>query len=105
MAFDFTEKEKGDWKGIPWKIIGLKNKAYLCIYEIGDQPLNTEGIRLNHFGFHVSDFDTLLAKLQSNNIKINYEGIVQNEKSRSIYIEDPNGFEIELSEAFGGGLE
>jgi hypothetical protein len=31
-------------------------------------------------------------------------GVVQWEKSRSVYILDPNGYEIELSEIDGGGL-
>jgi hypothetical protein len=30
--------------------------------------------------------------------------VVAWQKSRSIYIKDPNGYEIELSEVWGGGL-
>jgi lactoylglutathione lyase len=34
-----------------------------------------------------------------------YGGSVQWPKSRSVYISDPNGYEIELAEIWGGGLD
>lgn len=33
-----------------------------------------------------------------------YGGYVDWEKSRSVYITDPSGYEIEISELWGGGL-
>ena len=45
----------------------------------------------------VSGIDTI-------NIKIFYGGPLNWEKSTSIYIQDPNGYEIELSKVFGGGI-
>ncbi|PIW35462.1 MAG: VOC family protein, partial [Nitrosopumilales archaeon CG15_BIG_FIL_POST_REV_8_21_14_020_33_23] len=57
-----------------------------------------------HFGFHVENFDEIMKICTSLGVKIYYDGPVQFEKSRSIYISDPNGYDIELSEVFGGGL-
>ncbi len=37
-------------------------------------------------------------------IEIFYGGPLKWESSTSIYIKDPNGYEIEPSEVFGGGL-
>jgi hypothetical protein len=37
-------------------------------------------------------------------IEIFYGGPIEWEKSASIYISDPNGYEIELSKVFGGGI-
>ena len=31
-------------------------------------------------------------------------GVYEWEYSRSVYITDPNGYEVELTEVFGGGL-
>jgi len=57
-----------------------------------------------HFGFHVKNFDEIIMTCKSLGVTINYGSPVQFENSRSIYISDPNGFDIELSEIFGGGL-
>jgi catechol 2,3-dioxygenase-like lactoylglutathione lyase family enzyme len=57
-----------------------------------------------HFGFHVENFDEIMKTCESLGVTIHYDGPVKFEKSRSIYISDPNGYDIELSEVFGGGL-
>ncbi|MCB9094488.1 MAG: VOC family protein [Halobacteriovoraceae bacterium] len=100
--FGFEEKEKGtSMSGNPYKIIGIPNKVYLCLYESEfDDP---EIEKLNHLGFNIEDFDSALEKLKKAKVKINVENY-QFDHSRSIYIEDPNGIEIELSEKFGGDL-
>ena len=102
--FGFEVKEKGHWNGTPWNIIGLKDKVYLCVYEIGNKERVTYGIRLNHFGLHVENFDSLESKLRAKGVQINYGGVVNQGNSRSLYIEDPSGFEIELAEFVGGNL-
>ncbi len=81
-------------------IIGDEN-VKLCIYE-GDSAGDRNGI--SHFGFHVTDFDEVLETCKRLNVPVKYNGILEWEKSRSVYIEDPNGYEIELSEVEGGGL-
>ncbi len=52
----------------------------------------------------MADFDGILEKLRERKIAINYGVVVQQGRSRSIYINDPNGYEIELVEKLGGDL-
>jgi len=81
------------------KIIGNET-VKLCLYE---QPelVFTKGI--NHVGFHIDNFDDVVEKCMSLNITMPY-GVIEWESSRSVYIIDPNGYELELSEVQGGGL-
>lgn len=57
-----------------------------------------------HFGFNIENFDEIMEKCKTLGIEVLYDGPVQFERSQSIYIKDPNGYEIELSEVSGGGL-
>lgn len=82
------------------KIIG-NEYIKLCLYE--NPEMKPEGA-IAHFGFHVENFDEIIKTCESLGVKIYYDGPIQFEKSRSIYISDPNGYDIELSEVFGGGL-
>ena len=82
------------------KIIGNDN-IKLCLYE--DPEMKPEGA-IAHFGFHVENFDEIMGICKSLGVKVYYNGPVQFEKSRSIYISDPSGYDIELSEVLGGGL-
>ena len=84
-------------------IIGLKNKIYLCLYEGLSKDLESE--RIGHLGFYIQDFEQAHKDLKKNNIEILYGGLVDYPNGRSIYIQDPNGFEWELSEVLGGGLD
>lgn len=88
--------------GNPYKIIGLPGSLFLCLYE------NDNGVpkgKLNHIGINVGgSFEDVERKLREEGININYGGIVEYSHSRSLYISDPDGNEIELSEVFGGGL-
>lgn len=80
------------------KIIG-NDAIKLCLYE--DPNLGrTYGI--NHFGFHVKNFDQVLDACDSMGVDVRYD--IDWEHSRSIYIIDPNGYSVELSEVQGGGL-
>ncbi|HSB84206.1 MAG TPA: VOC family protein [Nitrosarchaeum sp.] len=91
------KKEQPDDKS---KIIG-NNNIKLCLYE--DPDMKPEGA-IAHFGFHVENFDEIMEICKSLDVKIYYDGPVQFEKSRSVYISDPSGYDIELSEVQGGGL-
>jgi lactoylglutathione lyase len=103
--FGFAHKEDGIGKdGEPFAIIGLADRVYLCIYEYGDLSLPDDNLFIHHFGFHVDDFELALAELRERGIELNYGGIVQQGQSRSMYIYDPNGYEIELAEKLGGDL-
>ncbi len=100
--FGFEVKEKGvSSKGNPFVIIGISNKLVLCLSESKDN-LNCDSF--NHFGINVQDFDETLKEVQSRKIPLLYGGVNSYDNSRSIYIADPNGIQIELSENFAGGL-
>jgi catechol 2,3-dioxygenase-like lactoylglutathione lyase family enzyme len=92
-----VKKEQPEQKS---KIIG-NDSIKLCLYE--DPEMKPEG-GIAHFGFHIQNFDDIMEKCKSLGVTIYYDGPVQFEKSRSIYISDPNGYDIELSEVTGGGL-
>lgn len=84
------------------KIIG-NDKVKLCLYESPD----FKGYKKNgfyHFGLHIENFADVIQKCTEMNVQVLYGGPVQWEKSKSVYIKDPNGYEIELTEVFGGGL-
>ena len=82
------------------KIIGNDN-IKLCLYE--NSQMKPEGA-IAHFGFHVENFDEIMEICKSLGVTVYYNGPIQFEKSRSIYISDPSGYDIELSEVLGGGL-
>ena len=83
-------------------IIGNKT-VKLCLYEEPVHYTKNRGA-INHFGLNVENFDEILKVCKSMNVTVRYGGIRQWEKSRSLYIEDPNGYEIELTEKAGGDL-
>ncbi len=72
----------------------------LCLYE-NPELVFLKGI--NHFGFHIGNFDQVVEKCEAMNVPMPY-GVIEWESSRSVYIMDPNGYEVELSEVQGGGL-
>ena len=83
-------------------IIG-NEKVKLCLYENKNmQKYVKKGFA--HFGLHISNFDDVLKKCEEMDIKIYYGGPLEWENSTSVYIQDPNGYEIELTRTFGGGL-
>ncbi|PZO20379.1 MAG: VOC family protein [Leptolyngbya foveolarum] len=81
------------------RIIG-NDAVKLCLYEDSEKahPGGT-----GHFGFHVQNFSDIVERCESMGVPMPY-GVVDWEKSRSVYIVDPSGYEIELSEIQGGGL-
>jgi len=85
----------------PSKIIG-NDYIKLCLYEDPQMSPNSGGIA--HFGFHVANFENIMEKCKELNVEVLYDGPVEFEKSRSVYIKDPSGYDIELSEISGGGL-
>ena len=83
-------------------IIG-NDKVKLCLYETdGFRKYQKKGY--HHFGLHVENFDDIISKCTEMGIKIFYGGPLNWEKSTSIYIQDPDGYEIELSKVFGRGI-
>ncbi len=80
-------------------IIG-NNEIKLCLME-NPEIDNFHCGGFYHFGFHVRDFDDVKKLLQQSNVHFTES---EWEHSRSIYIKDPDGYTIELSEKKGGGL-
>lgn len=83
-------------------IIGNKNMK-LCLYERKDSQQKKNAI-LNHFGINVENFDRKKICL-SLGVKILYGGLTEWENSKSLYILDPDGYEIETTEKLGGDVE
>ncbi|GBD90172.1 glutathione transferase FosA [bacterium BMS3Abin04] len=83
-------------------IIG-NDAVKLCLYEIpGFTKYEKKGY--HHFGLHIENFDAVLEKCEEMGLKIYYGGPLEWAHSTSIYIQDPNGYEIELTKVFGGGI-
>ena len=95
--FGFEVKE--DQPGYNSKIIG-NSAIKLCLYE--DRALEI-GAGINHYGFCIENFDEIVAQCEALGVSMPY-GVVDWGQSRSVYIIDPSGYEIELSEVKGAGL-
>ena len=78
------------------RIIGT-HEAKLALYESPEMTKpGTDGFA--HVGFHIANFDEIEATCAELCVKVLYGGIISWPKSRSIYVADPNGYDIELSE-------
>lgn len=87
----------------PYSIIGISGKILICAYQIStNSEFKISGI--GHIGIHIHNFDNSISYLNDQKLPLLYGGIITYENSRSMYIADPSGYEIELSEKFGGGL-
>jgi catechol 2,3-dioxygenase-like lactoylglutathione lyase family enzyme len=100
FGFEIKQEDNPNKTDVPSKIIG-NNSIKLCLYEV--PTVSPEG-GIVHFGFHISNFDEVITKCRELKVQILYGGEVNWEKSKSVYIVDPSGYEIELSEISGGGL-
>lgn len=100
FGFEVKQEENPNKIDAPSKIIG-NNSIKLCMYEVPD--MSPEG-GIAHFGFNISNFNEIIKKCEELGVKILYGGTVDWEKSKSVYIVDPSGYEIELGEVSGGGL-
>jgi len=100
FGFEAKKEDNPNKSDVPSLIIG-NNSIKLCLYEVPD--MSPEG-GIAHFGFHISNFNEVLNKCKLLGIQVLYGGTVDWEKSKSIYIKDPSGYELELSQISGGGL-
>jgi lactoylglutathione lyase len=105
-VFGVTIKERGVGKGkIRWAILGIHERFYFCMYELVNSEFEPDTLHINHIGLYVSDLDETIRRLHGLGLKLEYgDKPVVWERSRSAYIRDPNGYAIELTERFGGGL-
>ena len=100
FGFEIKQEENPNKLEVPSKIIG-NDTIKLCLYEV--PQMSPEG-GITHFGFNIANFEEIIEKCKELDVEILYGGPIQFEKSRSIYIKDPNGYEIDLGEVAGGGL-
>jgi lactoylglutathione lyase len=85
------------------RIIG-NERAKLAVYENRNFVHDRDNSAFAHVSFHIENFDDVIGRCRELGIPVKYGGAVQWPHSRSIYIDDPNGYEVELSESWGGGL-
>lgn len=108
-TFGLEMKEDGRSRERPFAIVGRPGVAYLALHENAEAgPAAHPAI--NHWGFVVGDLDPVLDRLEAAGVKIRFtdtypRGVIEYPRSRSVYVEDPDGHEIELTEVFGGGLD
>lgn len=100
FGFEIKQEENSNKLDAPSKIIG-NDTIKLCLYEIPE--MSPEG-GIAHFGFNVTNFNEIIQKCKELGVEVLYGGPVEWEKSKSVYIKDPSGYEIELGEISGGGL-
>ena len=100
FGFEIKQEENANKLDAPSKIIG-NNSIKLCLYEVPD--MSPEG-GIAHFGFNIANFNQVIEKCKELGVEVLYGGIVDWERSKSVYIVDPSGYEIELGEISGGGL-
>lgn len=101
-VFGFRKVEQGiGTRGQPWAIVALDD-SMIVMGEYKDlKPANTESVesqhRIYHFGIRVSDQKAWEEKLKTFQLRLNYGGVVEYPFSKSYYISDPSGHEIEVS--------
>jgi len=100
FGFEIKQDENPNKTGVPSKIIG-NDSIKLCLYEVPE--MSPEG-GIAHFGFNIANFADIIGKCEELDIQILYGGEIDWEKSKSVYIVDPSGYELELSQVSGGGL-
>jgi len=104
-VFGFAMKEDHRDEGDDaWAIVGSVGTAYICMYLHADKERFPGALQIMHFGLVIDDFDTILERLTAHGVDIG-QGYIQWPRSRSVYIRDPSGHEIDLTERAGGGLQ
>ncbi len=83
-------------------IIGTQ-EAKLALYE-NKHLGNVSDQGYSYVSFHIENFAAAIGFCKENNIPILYERVVAWPKSQSLYIKDPTGYEVELTDTWGGGL-
>jgi lactoylglutathione lyase len=102
--FGFEIHQVGVRMARRWAIVGTRG-SFLALHE--DKAKATQaaaGIRITHFGLVTGDFLGTRAQLADAGVRLEPDEVIEYEGSRSFYFFDPNGYKIEISEVWGGGL-
>jgi catechol 2,3-dioxygenase-like lactoylglutathione lyase family enzyme len=112
-VFGFEVKEDHrELKKYPWVTLGIPNVAYLILYET-DEAKESRDMRIVHFGFALQPgekIDDVVARILAAGVETlkNEDGgpmIARYPQSSSIYLRDPDGYALDVSIKFGGGLD
>jgi lactoylglutathione lyase len=107
FGFELVEKGRSA-QGKKWGIVA-SNDSMICMTEYNNKmpadKIENESVhQIYHFGIRVTDLDRWRATVEKNNLQLYYGGEVEYPHSRSWYIHDPSGHEIEVSFADGERL-
>lgn len=101
--FGFEVQERGMYRGRPWSII-KSGEAMLCLYEHPDFTFvdsaelhERKEHALSHFSLRIEDPEAFAALLEREQVPVSYGGAVDWPHSTSWYVNDPTGWEIEVS--------
>ena len=101
-VFGFELVEEDVQQGVRWGVI-RSGEAMLCIYEHPERKpqnrwtLADEGRHgVAHFALRIADADEWVSIARREGLRFHYGGEVTWPHSRSWYIEDPTGYEIEV---------
>lgn len=112
-VFGFEVKEDHrELTRYPWVALGIANVAYLVLYETDEARKSTDR-RIVHFGFALTPgqrIDDVLARVMKNGIETKKDEkgnplVAHYARSSSIYLSDPDGYELDVSIRFGGGMD
>jgi catechol-2,3-dioxygenase len=99
-VFGFESVEEGDWGGRPWRIL-KSGEAMLCIYETPDRDHPSIEVHdhhaIKHFAFRIKDRERWAQTIEREGLRLYYGGAIDYPHSRSWYVHDPNGYEIEVA--------
>ena len=99
--FGFEKLESGISEiGKKWAIVGFEDSMIAMSEHAQRSPaikLAGDAHRIYHFGLRIPDANEWRLKVRLNNLKLKYGGEVEYPFSRSWYIQDPSGHEIEVS--------
>ena len=94
-------KEKGDG----WCTLGDRDRFYVCFFEMPEGSYRHSDLHINHVGFVVDDIDETVRRIHAMGHRLLFNDAPVNwPRSRSAYLTDPDGIQIEFTDRFGGGL-
>jgi len=100
--FGFELVESGATpQGVRWGIVAF-NDSMICMTEYAERvpadKVEEKSVhQIYHFGIRVSDIEKWQRTIQDHKIKLYYGGQIEYPSSKSWYVHDPSGHEIEVS--------
>lgn len=101
-VFGFKLVESGKTAvGGNWGIVAI-NDTMVCMTEFSghstaDKATDKSAHKINHFGIRISNLEQWQKTVEDNQLKLYYGGVIEYPNSKSWYVHDPSGHEIEIS--------